>query len=264
MRAFLHFDKRRPHQIEAMQALGSGLAEHGIEACISDSHPGQPCDLLVTWGTKGPKPGPDMPHLILEGGYINGDSGDYTADRLRFISYSWNRVHALSDPFARPVAPGLPWPEAKPDRWDAIGLELKPWKEPTDSPRVLLMEQCPGDAAAPPPQSWRNVKARIADFDHTVRPHPLMQATCDLVEDLSRTDICVTWASTGAVEAIIEGIPCITLSPSCIAWPVSSHDFETELFRGNREEWAYNLAYRQWTLSELASGQAWEYMGRGL
>ncbi len=234
-----------------MLATKAGLARHGVKCEIASSvksltgrH-----DLVVTWGSQGWKA--DRPHLILEAGYINGSSGDYVSDRLRFVSTSWNQPHGMSDGFEI---------DCEADRWERLGIELKEWR--ANGSYVLMLGQHPGDYASPSQNIWDSVRdtLRAANYDVIERPHPLVAETITTLEDqLNWAMHAVTWASTAAVEAILSGTPVYALHPMCIASPVSSGSLNDPVITPNREQWAYNLAYRQWTLDEIASGDMWEF-----
>ncbi len=135
------------HQRDAMRSLAAGMTKHGIEARVrsAPASPHADDNFFVSWGDPRPAQTHGVPHLILEAGYINGDGDSYNANRLRFISTSWNRRHGLSDWI---------WPD-EPDgeRWDALGIELRPWKQ--DGKYVLLLEQHYGDRAAPHVDEFR-------------------------------------------------------------------------------------------------------------
>jgi len=102
------------HQWDAMRALSIGLAVHDIEARIETAAaaPLADDDFFISWCDKTPGRAIGAAHLILECGYINGSSGNYTDDRLRFISTAWNQRHGLSDWY---------WPEhVSGERSDAL------------------------------------------------------------------------------------------------------------------------------------------------
>jgi hypothetical protein len=73
--------------------------------------------------------------------------------------------------------------------------------------------------------------------------------------------ILVTYNSIAATEAIIHGIPAITLGPNA-ASNVSINnikDIEQPIYP-DRQLWLNNLAYGQFHVSELKDGTAWEYL----
>jgi len=248
------------HQRDAMLALRLGMARHGIDARVKPS----PCsprpddDFFVSWGDKNVAQANGVPHLILECGYINGSGENYTENRMRFISTSWNRRHGLSD---------WDWSqEASVERWDALGIEIQPWYP--DGEYVLLLEQHLGDKAAPDVGKFRRqVKDECAQrkWPCRVRPHPsYYRNEHTLAEDLSDALFAITWCSTAAVEAVIAGVPTYTLGPGSIASPVTRQSLSDDPYVGDRTEWANRLAYRQWTVAELADGSAWPHIQSGL
>ncbi len=247
------------HQRDTMKAFARGMARHGIDACLNQpSASPRADDFIVTWGDKVQTRSNGVPHLILECGYINGTGHNYSKNRMRFISASWNRRHGLSD---------WAWPqETSAERWDMLGIELMPWR--LDGDYVLLLEQHPADKAAPKVEKFRR---EIADecarreWPCRVRHHPayrLNERTLD--EDLADASLTITWCSTASIEAVIAGVPTYTLGPGSIAAPVTRQSLEDEPYVGDRTTWANRLAYRQWSMAELADGSAWPHIQNGL
>ncbi len=257
MRAHLHFKQGQQHQRDAMIALAEGMSRHGIKTDVTDSYAVGDADLIVWWGDKVPEPLHSRPRLILEAGFINGRSGNYVQDRLAFVSAGWSGLHGRADP--GPL-------DRPPSRWLALDQALLPWRQ--DGETILICGQHPGDTAAPTSKHWSVGAAGMgahAGLPVIYRPHPLLAPDLKpLAQSLDRAAICVTWSSTCAIEAVIMGVPTIALDRGSMAWPVTSHDFADELFLGDRRQWAYNLAYRQWTHEELADGTAWEHMRYGI
>lgn len=250
--AALRFQTHKWWQRQAMQAIRDGLLRHGV--VITDQRP----DCVITWKLDPPPEYHGIPHLILEAGYINGAGSDYIQNRLRFISASWNKRNWLSD---------WCWPdEVSSDRWDSLSIELQPWR--SDGIYVLLLEQHPGDSAAPNVGAFREgVKDYCAKRDWPLiwRHHPAYKSNkYTLEEHLADARIAITWASNSAVEAIIAGVPTYALGPGCIAAPVTTQNLDEEPYTGDRLPWLHKLAYRQWTLAELTDGTAWPHIERGL
>lgn len=248
LKAALLYHPARQHQITAMQAMAAGLAEHGIEASLETSQPAD-CDFVVTWGDPGPR---SVPRLVLEAGYLNGHTGAYVADRLRYISTGWNGLHGRAVTASRCPA----------DRFYAMGFYLRRWQQVGDY--VLVCAQHPGDQTAPTTEQWqrilRDVATRYGD-QVRVRPHPLIEPPArSLAEDLRHAVACITWNSSAAVEAIIRGVPCVAYDRGSVVRPVATTDALAALRYDDRRQWAYNLAYRMWTHDELASGAAWDHL----
>lgn len=71
----------------------------------------------------------------------------------------------------------------------------------------------------------------------------------------------VTHGSNSCFEAVLAGVPCVIIGDA-VAKPISStkiEDIEAPMFVSDkvRRQWLANLSYCQWTMPEMASGQAW-------
>ena len=255
MMAHLYYKPDYPHQHHVMSCLADGLQQHGIVSVQApDWNVAPGIDFVVCWGDKVPTD-ISLPRLILEAGYINGQSGDYVQDRLQFVSAGWNGLHGRADP--GPL-------DCPPDRWNALETEIMPWRK-DDGKYVLICDQHPGDATSGPLKWWEPIADQLAQFKVIYRPHPLLASNLPpLSESLIDAGLVVTWSSTAAVEAVLAGVPTITRDQGSIAWPVTSHSLDDEVYLGTRDKWAYNLAYRQWTHHELQDGTAWEYLRYGI
>ena len=97
------------------------------------------------------------------------------------------------------------------------------------------------------------MKRRLRDLPGVTLDYPPRKP---VQEVLKRSWVMVTYSSGAAVDALIEGVPCITFSPASMAWPVSDHRLECierpTLFA--REQWLYDLAYAQWSPEEMREG----------
>lgn len=75
----------------------------------------------------------------------------------------------------------------------------------------------------------------------------------------------VTHGSNACFDAVMAGIPCIILGDA-VALPISSTSLDDVneprlVDYATRDQWLANLAYWQWTESEMASGEAWQFIG---
>lgn len=85
-----------------------------------------------------------------------------------------------------------------------------------------------------------------------------------LMQALSKADLLITHGSAAAFEAIVSGIPAITLGPG-VTRPVSSdkvEDINDPPFPSVDARFHYccQVAWAQWTAEELASGEAWSFL----
>ena len=83
-----------------------------------------------------------------------------------------------------------------------------------------------------------------------------------IMDDLTQAHVLVTHGSNACFEAVLNGVPCIILGDA-VAKPISSvhlDDLEAPMKVGKklRIQWLANLAYCQWTMPEMASGETWE------
>lgn len=163
------------------------------------------------------------------------------------------------------------------DRLDALGLEMRPWRsegehiviagssakyhefcglpEPTAYARRLVrkLKGSGRPIVYRPKPSWRDaVPIKGARFSRGPE-------TIDDV--LAGTHALVTHGSNACFEAVLAGVPCIVLGEA-VAAPISSmdlDDIETPRLasEAERRQWLANLAYCQWTMTEIESGEAW-------
>lgn len=153
--------------------------------------------------------------------------------------------------------------DAKPHRFEQLGVPIKPWRTggghilvcPPDQPFADLFRF---DSAA-----WMdNIMATLSQ--HTDRPIRVRQrkgaerAPVTLQQDLQDCWALVTYVSNAAVEAVLEGVP-IFATGRCAASMMGLRDLskiETPA-RPDRDQWAWNLADNQFTFDEMRSGLAW-------
>lgn len=81
---------------------------------------------------------------------------------------------------------------------------------------------------------------------------------------LSDAHVVVTHGSSAAIDAILAGVPAITLG-ECAAWPVANHSVEDCPHpwlpsREARWQFGVQLAHCEWSPEELQSGEAWSFI----
>lgn len=251
------------HQQSHGEALRKGLERHGITAEFAAYNVPRPCDVAVIWGWKQPKvieAGRNI--LVMERGHVG--------DRMTYSSMGWN---GLAGRGTYPKAPDG-------ERWNRLwGDLMQPWRPQPHHGRALLIGQVPGDAAlyGLDLDQWAAqtaAKLQALGWQVTYRPHPLavrgncvrVPPLCDrssatLAEDLAAHDVCVTFSSTTGVESVLAGVPTVTLDRGSMAWPVAHQSLNAvgaPLYA--RTEWAHDLAWTQWSMDEIASGDAWDHL----
>jgi hypothetical protein len=193
------------------------------------------------------------------------------------------------------------------DRWDALGIELKPWRSGGDY--ILLCAQVPWDAQV---QDGNHIQWLEDTADeirkHTerpirFRPHPkayrrgrpyseltnvfskrltadertdYRQLVADLdtpppttfEEDLAGAHAVVCYNSNVATLSVIAGVPVFTGAP-CLADPIACRDLSiiddprlSIHLTDMRQQWANDLAYKQWNIEDFREGRPWLHLTR--
>jgi len=94
-----------------------------------------------------------------------------------------------------------------------------------------------------------------------VRKHPAdeTQPVPPLSSAIRLHDAVICGSGTAGFEAIMQGVPTVCLSKNELA-PVCSASINADLYKGDRDEWLHGMSYKQWSLAEIASGEAWEHL----
>jgi hypothetical protein len=259
MRIVIHTSQTLGHQSEHAKAMQAGLARHGLLAKIVQNNDSEACDIAICWGWKrGQRILPGRPVLVMERGYVG--------DRFHWTSLGWNGLNGRAD-FRLPD-------EIDGRRWDRHFAHLmQDWRSGGRS--VVVMGQVIGDAALGNVNFVHWINDTIAQLrDRTAmevvfRPHPLGGrfrvnapiADGPLADVLAEAAAVVTWNSNSGVDAVLAGVPTVTMDQGSMAWPVTDHELTATPQRHERQSWAERLAWCQWTLDEIADGTAWECVG---
>lgn len=238
------------HQHTWGGAFAEGLRRHGWEVTIG-SDP-RVCDLLVLWGVRRQHwikqqraRGSEV--VILERGYL--------ADRFEWTSVSFGGELNGRAEFRGPFHDG--------SRWEKHFAHLmQPWRQRPDGP-VVIMGQVPGDNAVKHMdiEGWcrRTVEA-FKDRGRTayIRHHPnVRKGQRPLADALAESSMAVTYNSNSGVDAVLAGVPTITMDQGAMAWDVTGHDLSEDPPTPDRTAWAHRLAWCQWRMDEMRSGDCW-------
>jgi hypothetical protein len=130
---------------------------------------------------------------------------------------------------------------------------LKPWK--TQERSCLVLADYNQDVT----DITFDVKTRFGYAE--VREHPAntSREMPALSSAITLRDVVVGHSGTAIFEAIVRGVPVICTDPRNPCMPVCSKPGEP-LYRGDREAWLHDMSYTQWSLAEIASGEAWEHL----
>lgn len=270
MRVVIHVNHAEHQRIHG-EAMKEGLKRHGIDARYAGWNQPTGCDVAVCWGwkqssVKARQSAADGHVLVMERGYI--------PDRMVWTSAGWDGLNNRAT---------FPKAGDEGQRFDAhFGHLLRTWVP--DRPGALVCGQVPGDQAlyGLDFRRWASGVAGtlIEQGWHVVyRPHPLVRRqgggdwkptgtelsrAASLEEDLARVGLVVTYNSNAGVEAVLAGVPTITMDEGAMAWAVTSHDLGHPAARPDRREWCAWLAWCQWRLDEIRDGTAWAHLREAL
>lgn len=255
--------KRFEHQQRYFAAMRAGLERHGITVLEGAPHSPEPCDFAVLWSWKQPAVIEAAPHvLVMEATHIR----DGNPANLSAASIAWDGL-AGRGRYPKADDGGARWRER-------YGHLMRPWIDDREG-YALVIGQVPGDAALHGVDVDRWARQACSDLRAlgvpvVYRPHPLGDGIREipgarpsrgtLEEDLAGACACVTFSSMAAVEAVLAGVPTITMDRGSVAWPVTSHSIAEPIVWPARERWAHDLAWTSWTLEEIAAGEAWACM----
>lgn len=188
---------------------------------------------------------------------IETDGGPYIlvdrcsfGDKDRNVSLVWNG-HGRRGDHKVP---------AEPDgaRWGRSGLPMKPWRR--GGKRVVLCGQTETYSPHyPTPETWY-VKVRHVCTHFRAHPDGYNPTNLPTVTDWRDTKLAVTLNSSVGVQAVLDGVPTVTMDEGAMAWDVTSHDLEAPLVTPDRAPWCRWLAYTQWSDDEVRDGTPWEQL----
>jgi hypothetical protein len=115
-----------------------------------------------------------------------------------------------------------------------------------------------------------DAKAWLADVTDTLRQHtdrPIRvrwkASRTPIAPDLEAAWAVVVFSSAAALDALIAGVPIITLAPFAASVRMGATDLsqiESPIYPDDREPFLHALADNQWTLAEIMRGAAWRHL----
>jgi hypothetical protein len=176
------------------------------------------------------------------------------------------------------------------DRFKLLGLELQPWRE--QNGHILICGQHDDSAQWQTHndtsvakwiyntvESWR---AYDTQSTFLIRPHPRNKFSWnelgppdrlgwstfsqpkkidgtyddfDFEKVLENAKLVINYNSNPAIEAVLAGVPIMT-HESSRCWPVANPIGYTEQYvKPERQQWANDLCYTEWTEQEMATGE---------
>lgn len=239
--------------------LKAGVESHGDKAMFS--HTVNTADVHAFWGMRRSWGKTAIARgcrsLVVERAYLG--------DRFKWHAMGFDGLNGFAD-FCTDDVPD--------DRWRKYWRDdVVDWKQGGDY--ALVIGQVPGDAALRGIDilSWaQDIAEQATKFYGKVlfRPHPMARRRMvlqgfdchlgSLDEALANAAVVITYNSNAAVDAVMAGVPAIAVDRGSMAWDVASHDLESPLYVGDRDDWGRRLAYSQWLPDEISNGAAWAHL----
>ncbi len=223
----------------------SAIPYGGIPVKVKVGDDYSDCDIVISFGNTEKKILPHQTWLHVDGAYFG------RPDYIRITKNAYHPSTQLLD---------IAYPS---DRWDALGVDIKPWI-PDNQGSILICKV-----------SDRNAKFNCLDQEKMINDIlPILRSQTDreivirekdekfktpFTTVLDNTWRVITWASIVGLDAIVNGIPVCSLTPSVCT--LASTDINN-ICKPNlidRTQLLYNIAYYQWTRDEVISGQVWRH-----
>ena len=157
-------------------------------------------------------------------------------------------------------------------RFTEFRRTIKPWRE--NGSHVLVCPNGPAHYALhnePPLGDWldsvRFELRRHTDREIRVRLKPQYSFQSDQTIEAALADcwVCVTYSSNAAVDALVEGVPVVTLASFAASYRMGRNaltDVEAPYYPSDRELFLTGLAAQQWSANEIRNGTAWADLQR--
>lgn len=247
MKAWLCF---RPGVHYRREAFATGLESCGYS--VHCDYPKRPEGALVIWNRYGENAywadrfeAAGLPVLVAENGYLGNEFAG-----ARWYAIARNQHNGAGT-----------WLPEGPERWDALGVTLAPWRD-AGGEIVVLPQRGIGPAGVAMARDWERLTAARLKSDgiaFRVRPHPGINPCRDLADDLSNASAVVTWGSGAALKALALGVPVYSDfgrwigAPSAL--PVKALGMGRRLCDDALRLATFRLmAWAQWRLEEIANG----------
>lgn len=234
MRAYLNLRHNVPVRIAAFR---SGLRRLGYEVVAdTPSDPGKG-DIFVTWNRIGRADQyaamMDARGLAVLVAENSAWGNDFCGQHWYTIARGWHNLNCCFD-------------VADDARFDSLAAPLQPFR--TAGEVVILPQRGIGPAVVAMPPRWPH-KA-FKRHGGRVRMHPGTQKCVPLEQDLANCGEAVTWGSGAAIKALMMGIPVTSYLPGWIGQQDNTEMGRLGMLR--------RLAWAQWRLEEIASGEAFK------
>ena len=237
---------RRERFVEGLRAAGFAVQDR-----IADPRPD---DVLLIWNRYGPFH--DEARRFERGG-----AAVLVAENQYLAGWLPGKWHALAPGHHAGAGAVV---DGGPQRWDALRLDLVPWR--TNSSDVLILGQRSiGEDGIASPRGWAEATQRR--IGGRIRPHPGKHPPAvPLAEDVGRASAVVTWASSAALIALALGVPVWFEMPRWIgaeaARPLAEFGAAPKRDDAARLAMFRRLIWAQWRVDEIEDGTAFRHLLR--
>lgn len=242
----------RPSLHYRKESFNAGLRNAGFEVFDSVFDP-RPGDLLLVWNLYG--------GFYEQAQFFKSRGAHVVVAENGWLGKNWRDGEWFSLCLDHHVGAGR-WVHGGPDRWDAMAVELLPWRSGKGDVLVLGQRGI-GEHGYASPNNWaERTRARLGCG--RIRPHPgnikPTDNTKSIEQDLEGVTDVVTWASGAALKALMLGVPVWCDLPQWIGAGACHHVANFERGKGKRDDAARlevfrRLAWAMWTLDEIRTGE---------
>lgn len=234
-----------------------GLRAAGYDLTQDAAHQPKPDDVLIVWNRHGSHDGHARRFetngarvIVAENAWIGKDASGHKLYAMCLGHHSGRGT----------------WRVGEEDRWEKLGIPLKPWRERGEHILVLAARGI-GERGLAQPRGWEiEVAGRLRGITKRpvrIRLHPgiklkLKDAVLPSLEpDLTNCFAAVTWASGAGIKAIVAGVPVFHELPGWIGEAAARYGIEDieRPFVGDRLPMLRRMAWAQWTADEIGTGE---------
>lgn len=273
------FRSEKPREGLLADAFVRGLIEHGDDGVVrrltGETQLASDCEVAVMFGVKSREAfhanwGAGVHTIMLDKGYTrHRRSGPVKTWEYHRVAVDGHQPTAYLGKVNHPS-----------DRFERLGLEVKPWRASGEHILLAGSSQKYHDfyGISDPTRFWTKAVKRLSGTEREIvyRPKPSWRDAVPIegtrfsdsgetiADVLAGAHAMVTHGSNACFEAMLAGVPAIVLGDG-VTKKISStrlEDIESPRLAGDEErtQLLCNLAYSQFTLSEFASGEAWSHI----
>lgn len=282
---------------ELLTRFAQGAKKAGDEVWLVNQSQTIDCDVAVIQGWIGMK---SAPHLELRKRVITEvtkrkhvlviDSNLFgflnPADKDRYLRYSLDGIFPDTGHYFDQVPDPSRWPTIK----TAYDFKERTWTTQGSHVLVTLQRNGGWSMGDIPVQTWLDKTIPLIRKHSSrpiiVRPHPgnlaivpslklppvgkiSWSANQDIRDDLNHAWATVTYNSSPGVASLLWGVPAFVTDPQPTrsqAFPWASSDLTKieQPLRPDRQDFYTRLAQCHWSLNELDTGEAWQFMRQRL